>query len=171
MSDATREGPDDSPLTHGWGVLATTALAMALLLVGALSGGLAPLERALRAQMAVRPLPLAYFLTFILLGALLPLLLRWLHRRQAEARRVINPYLLLLAGQIVSEAVLVQAGGKGLGVVVGMVFTLVRLVQLLQLRPLAGGRRWLRRLLTLELALWSLNALQMLLFRWLPLLG
>lgn len=151
-------------------MLALSALLLALLLAATRSGLLAPLERGLAAQMASRPLPPVYFLTFILLGALLPLLLRLLHRRQPEAEAVLNPYLLLLAGQILNEAVLVQAGGKGLGVLVGMVFTLLRLVQLLQLRPLAGGRRWLQRLLLLEQALWGFNAAQMLLFRWWPLL-
>ena len=152
------------------GALGATALALTVLLAGAVSGALAPLERLLAAQMAIRPLPAAYFFLFILVGALLPLLLRWRRRQQPQARAVLDPYLLLLAGQILSEALVVQAGGRGLGVLVGMVFTLLRLLQLLQLRPLAGERRWLQRLLALELVLWSVNATQMLLFRWIPLL-
>lgn len=157
-------------LTHGRGVLTLSAVLLLVLLAARWSGVLAPLERSLAAQMASRPLPPAYFLVFILLGALLPLLLRLLHRRQPEAAAVLNPYLLLLAAQILNEAVLVRTGGKGLGVLVGMLFSLLRLVQLLQLRALAGARGWLQRLLLLELALWGFNAAQMLLYRWLPLL-
>lgn len=158
-------------LSRSSGVLRTTALLLTALLAATLSGGLRPLERALADQMARQPLPPAYFLLFILVGALLPLLLRLLHRRQPEAAAVLNPYLLLLAGQILSEMLVITAGGKGLGVLVGLIFTLTRLVQLPQLGALAGDRRWLQRLLGVELLLWSVNVAQMLVFRWWPLLG
>jgi hypothetical protein len=142
----------------------------ATLMVAALAGVLAPLERALAAAMASRPLPAWYFLLFILLGALLPLGLRWLHRARPESARVLDPYLVLLAGQILTEGLVTRAGGKGLGVLVGMVFTLIRLWQLKLLWPLARRPGWLRRWLVLELVLWGGNALQMLAFRWWPLL-
>ncbi len=142
----------------------------AVLTVAALGGLLAPLERGLAAEMAARPLPAWYFLLFILLGALLPLVLRWLHRRQPETARVLDPYLMLLAGQILTEGLVTQAGGKGLGVLVGMVFTLIRLWQLKLLWPLTRRPAWLRRWLVLALVLWGGNALQMLAFRWWPLL-
>jgi len=121
--------------------------------------------------MAARPLPAWYFLLFILLGALVPLVLRWLHRRRPETARVLDPYLVLLAGQILTEGLVTQAGGKGLGVLVGMVFTLIRLWQLKLLWPLARRPAWLRRWLVLALVLWGGNALQMLAFRWWPLLA
>jgi hypothetical protein len=65
----------------------------------------------------------------------------------------------------------VLAGGKGLGVLVGMTFTLLRLVQLRQLWPLARSGSRLRPLLRLLEVLWGWNAAQMLIWRWWPLLG
>lgn len=139
--------------------------------LAAMGGVLAPLERGLAEEMAARPLPAWYFLLFILLGALLPLVLRWLHRRRPGTSRVLDPYLVLLAGQILTEGLVTRAGGKGLGVLVGMVFTLIRLWQLKLLFPLASREVWSRRWLVLELALWGVNALQMVVFRWWPLLA
>ncbi|MFM7464720.1 MAG: hypothetical protein ACKO28_04490 [Cyanobium sp.] len=151
----------------GAGISAALAIALAM---AALAGALAPLERGLAGAMAARPLPAWYFLLFILLGALLPLVLRWLHRRQPETAKVLDPYLVLLAGQILTEGLVTRVGGKGLGVLVGMVFTLIRLWQLKLLWPLACRPAWLRRWLILALVLWGGNALQMLAFRWWPLL-
>lgn len=144
---------------------------MALLLPLTLSGALQSLEQALAREMARRPLPPAYFLVFIVLGALLPLLVRWLQRRRLAVVRTLNPYLLLLLGQIVCELVLVKLGGKGLGVLVGLLFSLVRVLQLAQLWPLAADLVWLRALLGLLGVLWSFNIAQMLVQRWWPLLG
>lgn len=153
------------------GVFRLWAVVVAVLLLAAGRGLLKPLEEGLSAVMAARPLPAWYFLLFILIGALLPLVLRLLHRRLAKAAQVLDPYLVLLAGQILAEGLVIRTGGKGLGVLVGTVFTLLRLWQLKQLRPLCSQPLWLRRWLALELLLWSLNALQMLAFRWLPLAG
>ena len=99
---------------------------------------------------------------FIVVGALLPLLLWLKGRRQPAVGRVLPPYLLLLAGQITTELAVVLVGG---------VFTLVRLGQLMWLLPRAAPLGWLRGLLLLELGLWGLNAAKMLLNRWLPLLA
>jgi hypothetical protein len=146
-----------------------------VLLVPTLAGRLAPLESALRGVMAARPRPLpsGYLGVFLLLGALLPLLLRLLGRARPAVRQLLDPYLVLLAGQVVSEAILVLAGGVALGVVVGSVFTLLRLGQLLGLAvllgPRLGGR--LRVLLVGLSLLWTLNLLQLVTNRWWPLLG
>lgn len=153
------------------GVLRLDLLLLAALLLPAALGLLAPLEAGLRAVMAARPLTKLWFPLFIVVGTLLPLLLRLVRRHDPRVRQVLNPYLLLLAGQIVSEVAVVLVGGRGLGVLVGMAFTMVRLAQLLRLRPLAAGLPWLRALVLLELLLWGANALQMLLNRWLPLLA
>ncbi len=151
------------------GVLRLNFVLLIALLLPAASGVLGPLEAALRRQMLARPLPGFWFLLFIGAGALLPLLLRVLCRRLPSVRRVLTPYLLLLAGQIVTEMAVVLMAGKGLGVLVGLVFTLVRLGQLIRLWPLAAPVGWLCGLLVLELGLWGLNAAQMFFNRWLPL--
>lgn len=153
------------------GVLRLNLALLLALLLPAVSGVFSPLEVALRRQMLVRPLPGFWFLLFIGVGALLPLLLRVLCRRLSPVRLVLTPYLLLLAGQIATEVAVVLVAGKGLGVMVGLVFTLVRLGQLVRLWPLATPLGWLRGLVALELGLWGLNAAQMVLNRWLPLLA
>ena len=152
------------------GVLRLNLVLLLALLLSAASGLLGHLEAALSLQMLARPLPGFWFLLFIGAGALLPLVLRVLCRRLKAVRLVLTPYLLLLAGQIVTEVMVVLVAGKGLGVMVGLVFTVVRLGQLIRLWPLAETLGWLRGLLALELCLWGVNAAQILLNRWLPML-
>jgi hypothetical protein len=101
---------------------------------------------------------------------LLPLAVRIAAARLSVVRRVLDPYLALLAAQLVSEVVVVLSGGKGLGVVVGLVFSLVRLLQLRQLWPMTTTSAWLRRLLLLQLVVWGLNVVQIGVNRLLPLL-
>ncbi|MEB3266878.1 MAG: hypothetical protein VKN13_09750 [Cyanobacteriota bacterium] len=153
------------------GVLRLNLVLVLVLALPAATGALGPLEASLRRLMLVRPLPPFWFPLFIGVGALLPLLLRLLGRRRSPVRRVLTPYLLLLAGQIATEVAVVLVAGKGLGVLVGLVFTLVRLGQLVALWPLAAPLGWLRGLVVLELGLWGLNAGQIVLNRWLPLLA
>ena len=153
------------------GVLRLNLVLLLALLLPASTGALGSLEVALRQQMVARPLPPFWVPLFIVVGALLPLLLWLKGRRQPAVGRVLPPYLLLLAGQITTELAVVLVAGKGLGVLVGGVFTLVRLGQLMWLLPRAAPLGWLRGLLLLELGLWGLNAAKMLLNRWLPLLA
>ena len=147
-------------VVHPAGVLSLTGVLLLVLLIPAALGWLAPL-----------PLPRFYMPLFIGVGALLPLALRWVQRTRTVVVQVLNPYLLLLLGQLLSELALVLVAGKGLGVLVGSAFTVLRLLQLRLLWPLARGERGLRLLLGLLAVLWSANALQMLLRRWLPLIG
>jgi len=149
----------------------STVLSFALLLLLlAISGALQGLVAALMVVMAEHPLPRWYFLIFISLGSVLPLIWRLRARRQALVRRILDPYLIVLAGQMLSEILLVLLAGKGMGVVVGFCFTVVRLAQILTLRPLALGARGMLMLLNLELVLWSFNLGHILLRRFLPLL-
>lgn len=151
------------------GVLRISAIVLLALLLPAGLGWLQPLEQGLAAVMAARPLAKLYLVVFIVLGALLPLGVRLWRRREREPRQVLDPYLLLLLGQLISELLVVLAGGKGLGVLVGMIFTMLRLLQLPQLWPLSRGAPGLRPLLLLLGGLWGWNALQMLIWRWWPL--
>jgi len=153
------------------GVVRLSGLVLLVLLVPAALGWLHSLEVGLVAAMQRAPLPKLTMPAFILLGALLPLGLRVGQRRVDAVRLVLDPYLLLLLGQLTSEVLVVLAGGKGLGVLVGMTFTLLRLVQLRQLWPLARSGARLRPLLRLLVVLWGWNAAQMLIWRWWPLLS
>ena len=158
-------------VVHPAGVLSLTGVLLLVLLIPAALGWLAPLQAGLAAAMGRLPLPRFYMPLFIGVGALLPLALRWVQRTRTVVVQVLNPYLLLLLGQLLSELALVLVAGKGLGVLVGSAFTALRLLQLRLLWPLARGERGLRLLLGLLAVLWSANALQMLLRRWLPLIG
>ncbi len=144
---------------------AASVVSLVVLVAAACTGVLKPLEARLVLVMAAHPLPTWYFPTFLLLGSLLPLLVRLLRRRDQALRRLLDPYLILLAGQIATEVVLVLLAGKGLGVVVGFWFTLMRLWQLLQLRINAARMPGVQMLFTLELVLWAVNALHIVLRR------
>lgn len=161
----------------GWGGLlvsrrsaALAAVFSALVLAAvALSGALHPLEAQLRGVMRSQPLPPGYFQVFMLGGTLVPLALRLWFRRVSLVITLLDPYLILLLGQILSEILLVLLVGPGLGVIVGFWFTLLRLLQLMRLRPRAAALPWLQVLLSAELLLWLVNAAHILLRRLLPL--
>lgn len=157
-------------LTRVAGVLRLGVLLLLILAVPAATGLLQTLEQTFSAVMARVPLSGAYVLAVALVGALLPLAARIAAARLSVVRTVLDPYLALLAAQLLSEVVVVLSGGKGLGVVVGLVFSLLRLLQLRQLWPMTTTNAWLRRLLLLQVVVWGLNVVQIGVNRILPLL-
>ncbi|MEB3321280.1 MAG: hypothetical protein VKI81_00460 [Synechococcaceae cyanobacterium] len=158
-------------LSRSRGVLRLDALLLLVFAVSAASGLLRPLERAFSSVMAAAPLPPAYFLAVTVLGALLPLAARLKPSRSPAVRAVLDPFLALLGGQLVSEVLVVVLGGKGLAVLVGLVFSLVRLLQIRQLWTMTASLGWLRRLLLLQALVWGSNAVQIGVNRIGPLLG
>ncbi len=107
-----------------------------------------------------RPLPAWYFPIFFLVGALFPLIIRVIYRKRLIVQKILDPYLILLAGQIVSEAVLVSLSDKGAGVIVGAIFTAARILQLLDLFAISKGDRLIHAFLYLELTIWIINLIQ-----------
>ena len=142
-------------------------VSLALLVWAAILGILQPLAAQLVMVMRVHPLPSWYFPLFVLLGSFLPLSFRFVRSHDRIVTTLLDPYLILLLGQVVSEVVLVWLAGKGAGVIVGFWFTLLRVFQLHQLHAYAKPRSCIRLLLFLELVLWSINALHILCRRFL----
>jgi hypothetical protein len=107
----------------------------------------------------------------VLLGALLPVVARLVRPRTRAAREVLDPFLWFLAGQLACEVAVVLLGGKGLAALVGLVFSLLRLLQLRQLWPITASIVWLQALLLLQTVVWGANTLQIVLNRIWPLLS
>ncbi len=108
----------------------------------------------------------------ISLGILAPLLAWFLRQKDRVVRCCLEPYLLLLLAQTVTLFLADALMGEGLAIWVGFIYTLLRLLQLLELFWLSRSqdprlvkrfnlrsRPWLRELLRLQLVLWGLNAL------------
>ena len=108
----------------------------------------------------------------ISLGILAPLLAWFLRQKDRVVRCCLEPYLLLLLAQMVTLFLADALMGEGLAIWVGFIYTLLRLLQLLELFWLSRSqdprfvkrfnlrsRPWLRELLRLQLVLWGLNAL------------
>jgi hypothetical protein len=106
----------------------------------------------------------------ILVGILLPVLALIIRQRDLVVRRCLEPYLLLLLGQLLTLIAAEALMGEGLMVWVGFIYTFLRILQLSGILMMANSssphlrrlfdlrrRRWLRNLLVLELGLWGLN--------------
>ena len=76
-----------------------------------------------------RPISKFYFPMYAIIGLLIPLILRLKYSNKDEYKKVLNPYLLFLLGQIICEAIFVIRIGKGIGVIIGIVFSLIRISQ------------------------------------------
>jgi len=108
----------------------------------------------------------------ISLGILAPLLAWLLRQKDRVVRCCLEPYLLLLLAQVVTLFLADALMGEGLAIWVGFIYTVMRLLQLVELFWLSRSkdprivkrfnlraRPWLRDLLRLQLLLWGLNAL------------
>jgi hypothetical protein len=158
-------------MTRSRGVLWLDGLLLALFAVSAASGLLDPLDQSFRAVMAQAPLSRNYVLVVALLGALLPLAARLVRRRTRAARDVLDPFLWFLVGQLACEVTVVLLGAKGLAVLVGLVFSLLRLLQVRLLWPITASIGWLQGLLLLQAVVWGVNVLQIGVNRIRPLLS
>jgi hypothetical protein len=115
-------------------------------------------------------------LPFLLaLGFVIPVLVYLVCLQHRSIRAALQPYLLLLLSQIVTMFIALQLMGEGLVLWVGLIFTWLRLIQLLGLlnvgapalwikeRPLSRlANRWLISLLSVELVLWGVNGIGLL---------
>jgi hypothetical protein len=108
----------------------------------------------------------------ISLGILAPLLAWFLRQKDRVVRCCLEPYLLLLLAQLVTLFLADALMGEGLAIWVGFIYTLLRLLQLVELFWLnrskdprfvkrfdLRSRPWLYDLMRLQLVLWGLNAL------------
>lgn len=103
------------------------------------------------------------------LGLLMPLVLYLRHLHHTAVRCALQPYLLLFLAQVFTMLIAMPLMGEGLVLWVGLIYTSLRVVQLLGMLGVGvpavwthfpSAKRfstWLTPLLLLELALWSLN--------------
>jgi hypothetical protein len=157
-------------MTRSPGVLWLDGLLL-LFSVSAASGLLDPVNQLFRIVMAQASLSATYVLVVALLGTLLPLAARFVRSLCRAVREMLNPFLWFLAGQLLCEVTVVLLGAKGLAVLVGLVFSLLRLLQVRLLWPIAASIGWLQGLLPLQAGMWGVNPLQIGVNRIWPLLS
>ena len=116
-----------------------------------------------------KSLPKSYFPVFFVLGLIIPMIYLFFDRNRTGVRIVIYPYLILLAGQILTEISLVFLLGKGIGVLIGLVFSTARLIQIKQLLCLCERSKLMHSFLYIEFLLWTFNAAQIVINRIYPL--
>ncbi len=143
------------------------SISILLLLLGSL-GWLDITEQEFRSIMIAKPLPKLYFLSFIGFGLIVPFSIKYLEKNKSLADKVIDPYLLLLGWQILAELILVKIVGKGLGVLVGFIFSSIRIFQLMQLLSILKTDKLIKKIILMLLFLWSLNVFQIVINRIVP---
>ncbi len=116
-----------------------------------------------------KPLPKPYFPVFFVVGLIIPVIFLLFARNRSHLKIVIYPYLILLAGQILTEISLVFLLGKGIGVLIGLVFSTARLIQIKQLLFLAERSKLMKLFLYMQFLLWIFNVVQISLNRVYPL--
>ena len=138
--------------------------------LAALLGVFNDISQSLNIIIQQKPLPKIYFPIFFLIGLVIPLIYFLLFRDRTYVRLIINPYLILLSGQILIELVLVNLLDKWIGVIIGFVFSVLRVIQIRRLSPLSNGSIMMQLFLNVELSLWSFNTLHISLNRIWPLI-
>ncbi|WP_320667379.1 hypothetical protein [Prochlorococcus sp. MIT 1307] len=127
-------------------------------------------NEAIELIMQQRPLPKLYFPTFFVLGLILPIAYRLFAVSQILKSLVISPYLILMFGQIFSELILIILVGKGIGVIIGFIFTGLRLIQLSQFFRLSYRSLILNSFLVIQMLIWIINMIHISLNRLIPLI-
>ena len=118
-----------------------------------------------------RGLPRYYFPIYFSFGLLMPLILRFCKSSRTDLKVFIDPYLILLFFQIITEVILVLQVGKGIGVIVGLVFSILRLFQLKQLLLLKKDFKIINIFLYFQLVIWTFNVVQIVFNRMVPLIN
>ncbi len=145
-----------------------TLIIIAGLFLSLISGWLVSLEEEMLVSIRNTPLPKYYFPTYLCLGLIFPLCLRIRLRGELLAKRLLNSYLLLLFGQIITEILFLIIVGKGTGVIVGLIFSVTRLLQLQQFRLISIGKNWYLFAIQLLTLLWLANVINILINRIVP---
>ena len=120
-------------------------------------GQLNELDAILKIIIEKKPLPGYYFPIYLLIGLCIPVLLRFSRIKRIYREYLIDPYLILLFFQILTELILVCLIGKGIAVIVGFVFSLARLIQIGKLLNLSKAFNYMSFFLYIQFVLWTLN--------------
>jgi len=133
-------------------------------------GYLSELNEGLESIIEVKELSNYYFLFFLIFGLLLPIYLRLFVVSRSYSKLILDPYLLLMVAQIINEICFVFLLGKGLGVLIGYLFSIIRLIQLKQLFPDCNGSKIMQLFVIFEVIIWTYNIGQISFNRILPFL-
>ena len=115
-------------------------------------------ERVLEEIILGNPLPKYYFPLFLILGLIVPLILRAKYKSNSELKLGLDPYFILLFTQIINEIIYSIFIGRSVSIIIGFVFTLVRIEQLFKILSNVSIRR-IRGFFIFILILWSINLL------------
>ncbi len=117
------------------------------------------------------PLSSYYFLFFLTIGILVPLYVKLTNLKNDIYSSVLDPYLVLILSQILFEILFVNFIGKGVGVLIGLIFSTLRVVQLFILQSSIKKFKMLKRLTLILIILWIVNIIQIFTNRLLPLIN
>ncbi|WP_299405446.1 hypothetical protein [Acaryochloris sp. IP29b_bin.148] len=117
------------------------------------------------------PPPAPYWhMVVALMGLLMPILMRVWHRRQRLICRILDAYLIVFIAQILSELILTPIFLRGIAVIIGSLYSTFRLLQLWQSQTWVTKASHLPQWFTLFLwslmAIWLINLLRFILYRW-----
>ena len=152
------------------GLLGLSLIILLTLLLTDLLGLLKPFEIILTERINKSPLPKAYFPTFLVVGFFIPLIIRVNDSKDSLTNLILTPYLYLLFCQIITEFLFVLTIGKGMGVIIGILFSSLRIVQLRFLWFLANKRLNMKILVAIQVFLWSVNIIQITFNRLVPII-
>ncbi len=110
-----------------------------------------------------------YFPLYVILGLILPIILRLKSNDFKIRSKLLDSYLILLSSQILTELLLVPSKGKGIGFIIGMIFTLFRLNQLILFKQTNSCLRIENLFIHSMIAIWGYNLLHIVLYRLIPL--
>ncbi len=150
-------------------ILKINILVLIILVMVSLMGVFDNVESRLVEIMTNTPLPNGYFQFFIIIGFSLPMLIRVIYRKHDKVRQLLGPYLWLLIGQILTEILLVLIVGKGLGVIVGLLFSVIRLIQINEFIHIQNIPYSLNMFFKALFLLWGTNVMHILVNRIYPL--
>ncbi len=136
-----------------------------------ITGNLLKVNTLMISVMEKRPLPTLYFPIFFIICLMIPLISRYVYKANKQTINLLDSYLKLLISQILMEVTFVLLIGKGLGVIIGflysilLVLTLVNSVRKNRLKfPLP-----IKMLIVILIFMWGSNVYQIMYNRFVPL--
>ncbi len=139
-----------------------------LVILGTLSKFFDPLIIGLKEITLDRPLPGYYFPIFMLFGLIIPIFYRYKIRTKITDKSLIEAYLIFLFIQIINEITYVVFIGKYISVIIGFIFTMGRIVQIILVRRYLIDSQ-IKKLFDLLFLLWAANTFNIIFNRLVPL--
>ncbi len=106
-----------------------------------------------------RPLSGSYFLFYLVFGIIIPIIIRFYSKDRAILRSI-DTYMLLIYSQIFTEIVLVILVGKGIGVLIGFTFSMLRLIQVFDILNSNNFNLYFELYMKFIFIIWLINILQ-----------